>query len=84
MEGQFARAQKIHGCGLENGGSGGVYMKKWVSGSEVKLTPLWYLSTPKPKFVLTPEKIINISQKYIADLWFSHKSTTGYRQKFKH
>ena len=32
-----------------------------------------------PKFVLTPEKIVKISQKYIADpppLWFSHKSST--------
>ena len=31
-----------------------------------------------PKFVLTPKKIVKISQKYIADpLWFSHRSSTG-------
>jgi len=41
------------------------------------LTPLWCLSTPK--FVLTPRKIVKISQKYIADpLWFSHKWSTVY------
>ena len=34
-------------------------------------------ASQSPKFVLTPEKIAKISQKYIADpLWFSHKSTT--------
>ena len=40
------------------------------------LIPLWCLSTPK--FVLPPEKIVQISQKYIADpFWFPHKSSTG-------
>ena len=36
-----------------------------LSGGLEGLTPLWCLSTPK--FVLTPEKIVKKSQKYIAD-----------------
>ena len=48
------------------------YLKKNQGGQlhsvlDLRGIPPWYLSTPTPKFVaLTPEKIVKISQKYIA------------------
>ena len=77
VEGQFARAQKLYGWGLENRGSDGVYMKKWVSGSEVRfeppLPPVLDLSVGLPLVPLNPQVCIDPQKnsrnksKYIAD-----------------
>ena len=50
----------------------------------IDLSGVWGFNLPLvplslPKFVLNIQKIVKISQKFIADpLWFSHKSITDF------
>ena len=62
-----------------------IFSARFVGGWGFNPLSLWCLSTLK--FVLPPpEKIVKVSQKYIADpsLWFSHKSNTEYLLTFKY